>query len=71
MTHKYDKNDYYESRPFLFILIGAFGFIAPLVLKPGMTFFQTSYLSSILILSCAFKIMKMRKTYRRQRLPIK
>ena len=71
MTPKYDKNDYYESRPFLFISIGVFGFIAPLVLKPGVSFFQISYLCSLLILSCAFKIMEMRKIYRRQRLPIK
>lgn len=71
MTIKYDKNDYYESRPFLFILIGVFGIIAPLILKPGTVFFQTSYLCSGLILSCAFKIMEMRKIYRRQRLPFK
>lgn len=66
----HNKKDYYESRPFLFIVVSVFGLVAPLVLHPDKTFFKISYLSSFVILACTYKIIQMRRAYRRRRLPI-
>ncbi len=70
MRQAYDKNDYYESRPLLFIVASVFGFVAPLISHPDKTFFKISYLSSFVILACTYKIIQMRRAYRRRRLPI-
>ena len=70
MRQPHGKNDYYEARPFLFFLASIFGLIAPLISHPDKTFFKISYLSSFVILACTYKIIQMRKAYRRRRLPL-
>ncbi len=70
MRHGHDKKDYYESRPLIFFMVSIFGFIAPLILHPDKTFFKISYLSSFVILGCTYKIIQMRRNYRRRRLPL-
>ncbi len=66
----HQKKDYYEARPFLFFVASLFGLVAPLILHPDKTFFKISYLSSFVILGCTYKIIQMRRAYRRRRLPI-
>ena len=71
MNYMKNKRDYYESRPLIYISVGFFGLLAPMVIHPGASFFRMSIVSSIVLFVCAYKVIQMRKNYRRQRLPIK
>ena len=65
------RKDYYESRPLMFILIGVFGWLAPLIFHPGARYFKISYFCSVVLWGCAYWIIQMRKNYRRRKIPIK
>ena len=66
MKHLREKQDYYEARPYLFMAVGWFGLISPLLLQPSTSFFRFSYVCSLVLALCTHKILSMRKEYRRR-----